>query len=155
MLSNTLSRSSMAQLAKPVLEGDLLIINTDGACRGNPGHSATGYVVGGLSFGRYIGFTTNNDAEYQAIIMALEKARELLGDKKAQQTRLEVRMDSELACKQLNGLYKVKNPKIKEHFATLQGLIPYFAEVRFKHVYREFNKDADAAGNKALDDAGY
>ena len=144
----------MARPAEPELDGDLLVINTDGACRGNPGHSATGFVVGGLSFGKYIGFTTNNDAEYQAIIMALAKAAELLG-KNAGETRLEVRMDSELACKQLNGIYKVKNPRIKEHYAAIKDALQTFKEVRFVHVYREFNKDADAAGNKALDDAGY
>jgi ribonuclease HI len=142
-------------MVKPHLEGDLLVIYTDGGSRGNPGPSATGFVVGGLSFGEYIGVTTNNDAEYQAIVMSLAKARELLGKVKAKQTRLEVRMDSELACKQLNHEYRLNDPTIQKHFITIWNAMLDFREVRFVHVRREFNKDADAAANRALDEAGH
>lgn len=137
------------------MQGDLLVIYTDGGSRGNPGPSATGFVVGGLSYGKYIGTTTNNDAEYQAIIMALAKARELLGKAKAKQTRLEVRMDSELACKQLNHEYRLNDATIQKHFITIWNAMLDFKEVTFVHVRREFNKDADAAANRALDEAGH
>lgn len=141
----------MDRPARPQLTDGVLVINTDGGSRGNPGPAASGWVVGGIPFGKYLGITTNNDAEYQAIVGALETSRELLGDEVAKRTLLEVRMDSELACKQLNRVYKVKNPRIKEHYAAIQALIPYFADVRFVHVYREQNKDADAAVNEVLD----
>lgn len=137
------------------MQGDLLVIYTDGGSRGNPGPSATGFVVGGLSYGKYIGTTTNNDAEYQAIIMALAKARELLGKAKAKQTRLEVRMDSELACRQLNHEYRLNDATIQKHFIAIWNAMLDFREVKFVHVRREFNKDADAAANRALDEAGY
>ncbi len=137
------------------MQGDLLVIYTDGGSRGNPGPSATGFVVGGISYGKYIGTTTNNDAEYQAIIMALAKARELLGKAKAKQTRLEVRMDSELACRQLNHEYRLNDATIQKHFIAIWNAMLDFREVKFVHVRREFNKDADAAANRALDEAGY
>lgn len=140
----------MAPTAKPALTDGILVAYTDGGSRGNPGPAASGWVVGGIASGKYLGVTTNNDAEYQAIIGALTSASELLGDEAAR-TRVEVRMDSELACKQLTGLYKVKNPRIREHFAAIQRLIPRFADVRFVHVYREQNKEADAAVNRVLD----
>lgn len=142
----------MARPAEPLLTDGVLLIYTDGGSRGNPGPAASGWVVGGLSFGKYLGVTTNNDAEYQAIIEGLRTAKELLGPKAAD-TRVEMRMDSELACKQLNGVYKVKNPRIREHFATVKSLVPDFASVRFVHVYREQNKEADAAVNEVLDNA--
>lgn len=141
---------------RPVLEDDgTLVCYTDGACRGNPGHSSTGFVIGGIPHGKYIGVTTNNDAEYQAIIMALAKARELLGKPKAKQTVVEVRMDSELACKQLNHEYRLNDPTIQKHFIVIWNAMLDFKEVRFVHVRREYNKDADAAANAALDQAGY
>lgn len=137
------------------MDGDLLVIYTDGGSRGNPGPSATGFVIGGLPFGKYIGTTTNNDAEYQAIVMSLVKARELLGKARAKQTRLEVRMDSELACKQLNHEYRLNDSTIQKHFITIWNSMLDFKEVKFVHVRREFNKDADAAANRALDEAGH
>lgn len=139
-------------LPKPHLEGDLLVIYTDGGSRGNPGDAASGWVVGGLSFGKYIGVTTNNDAEYQAIVMALRTARELLGKTKAKQTRLEVRMDSELACKQLNHEYRLNDATIQKHFIAIWNSMLDFKEVTFVHIRREFNKEADAAVNRALDE---
>lgn len=145
----------MAASAKPQLEDGLLVIYTDGASRGNPGPSALGCTIGGLSFGKYIGTTTNNDAEYQAIVFALAKARELLGKATAKRTRVEVRMDSELACRQLNHEYKLNDPRIQQHFIQIWNSMLDFAEVRFVHVRRELNKEADAAGNRALDEAGY
>jgi ribonuclease HI len=145
----------MALLAKPQLDGDLLVIYTDGGSRGNPGPAASGWTIGGLPFGKYIGITTNNDAEYQAIVMSLHQAKSLLGQTKAKQTRVEVRMDSELACKQLNHEYRLKDPQIQKHFIEIWNSMLDFKEVKFVHVRREFNKEADAAVNKALDEWQY
>ena len=64
-------------------------------------------------------------------------------------------MDSELACKQLNHEYRLKDPQIQKHFIEIWNLMLDFKEVRFVHVRREFNKEADAAVNKALDEAGH
>lgn len=141
--------------AKPQLTDGVLLIYTDGGSRGNPGPAAAGWVVGGLSFGTFIGSTTNNDAEYQAIVNGLRTARELLGKAAAKRTRVEVRMDSELACKQLNHEYRLHDPAIQRHFIEIWNLMLDFHEVRFVHVRREFNKEADAAVNRALDEAGY
>ena len=140
---------------EPRVEDGLLVIYTDGACRGNPGPSSTGFVVGGLPFGEFIGTTTNNDAEYQAIIMGLAKARALLGKPRAKTTRIEVRMDSELACRQLNHEYRLNDPTIQKHFIVIWNAMLDFEEVRFVHVRRELNKEADAAANEALDRAGH
>lgn len=140
---------------KPQLIDGVLVIYTDGGSRGNPGPAASGWVVGGVSAGAYIGTATNNDAEYQAIVGGLKTAKELLGKATAKKTRVEVRMDSELACKQLNHEYRLNDAQIQKHFIQIWNLMLDFKEVAFVHVRREFNKDADAAVNKVLDEAGY
>ncbi len=127
------------------------IINTDGGSRGNPGPSAIGVVVGGKEYGEYIGKTTNNVAEYKAVIFALKKAKALLGSKKAGETDVEVRADSELLVKQMNGEYKMKNEELQPLFIEVWNLKQDFKSVAFKHVPREENKDADRMVNQALD----
>ena len=128
------------------------IINTDGGARGNPGPSAIGVVIrdskGKVVFqiGKYIGKTTNNQAEYQAVVFALEKAFELGA------TELEFNLDSELVVKQLSGEYKVKNHDLAQQFLKIWNLKNKFIKVSYKHVYREANKDADELVNKALDE---
>lgn len=130
----------------------------DGGSRGNPGPSASGYVLYELSkegelgkkifeHGEYLGEATNNHAEYMAIILGVKKAKELGAE------MLDVRLDSELAVKQLNGEYRVKNENLAKLFVQLHNLRQKFQEIRFSHVRREFNKEADAMVNKALDQA--
>ena len=125
---------------------------TDGGSRGNPGPAASGAVVKTpegevlAEAMKYLGETTNNQAEYTAIIIGLEKAREL-GAK-----RVDEFLDSELATKQLKGEYKVKNPGIAQRFLEVKNLIHAFDRVTFTHVYRENNKEADALVNKCLDE---
>ena len=131
--------------------GSKLLIYTDGGARGNPGPAAIGYVVGSKRYGERIGHTTNNVAEYRAVIAALQKAKQLLGKSKARQTELDVRMDSELVCKQMNGQYKILEPELQKLFVELWNLKPDFKSVLFTHVRREQNKDADAMVNQALD----
>lgn len=127
-----------------------MIIYTDGASRGNPGPAAAGYVVGGISYGKKLGVQTNNYAEYMAIILSLQKAREVLGDT-AQKTTLEVRMDSQLAVRQLSGQYRVKSVTIKPLYEQVVTLRHSFKKVSFVHVPREKNTEADQAANDALD----
>ncbi len=127
------------------------IINTDGGSRGNPGNAAIGVVVDGREYGEYIGKTTNNVAEYKAVIFALKKAKALLGSKEATETEVEIRADSELLVKQMNGEYKIKNEELQPLFFEIWNSKQDFKSVAFKHVPREENKDADRLVNQALD----
>jgi len=128
-----------------------LITYTDGGSRGNPGPSAFGYVVKTpdgetiAGHGEYIGVTTNNQAEYKGILAAIRKARELGAE------TLEMRMDSELAVKQLTGEYKVKDAGLATLYLLIHNEKIAFKKVTFKHVRREYNTEADAQVNKALD----
>lgn len=135
-----------------------LIIYTDGGSRGNPGPSAIGAVfVDGATnevlktYGERVEDGTNNEAEYKAIIFALKKAKALYGKDKVKNMEIEMRMDSELACKQLNGEYKLSTKHIQEFFIEVWNLKTDFGKVIFTHIPREQNKLADAAVNKALD----
>ena len=131
---------------------------TDGGARGNPGPAATGVVLVSLNdegeeggvveeFGVFLGETTNNQAEYQAIIHGLEKAKELGF------TVVDARMDSELAVKQLNGEYRVKNEGLAKKVLEIHNLKQSFRDVRFSHVRRAQNTRADVQVNKAIDNA--
>lgn len=126
---------------------------SDGASRGNPGPAAVGIVLLDRdgselwSEGRRIGRATNNVAEYRGAIAALEKARELGLDE------LELRMDSELVVKQLNGEYRVKDPSLALLKHDVDALLDAFRSVRIRHVRREENRDTDRLANEALDAA--
>lgn len=128
-----------------------IIIHSDGGARGNPGpagigailHSADSKVIAEIS--KYIGETTNNQAEYQALIAALEKAKEL----KAQE--VDCFLDSELVVKQLNREYKVKNAELAPLFLKVHNLSLSFKKIKFSHVRRELNKEADCLANRAMD----
>jgi ribonuclease HI len=128
-----------------------LIIYTDGGSRGNPGPSASGFVIFDaqerplFEGGKYLGITTNNQAEYQAVKLALQKALEMGGK------RLSCRMDSQLVVNQLNGIYQIRNRDLWPIHANIKELAKHFEKVTFTHVRREFNKDADAMVNKILD----
>lgn len=128
-------------------------IYTDGGSRGNPGPSAGAYVITDLNdaviekSGYYLGITTNNQAEYQALRRGLERAR-LLGA-----TKLHVFMDSLLVVNQLKGIFKVRNRELWPIYeATAEFSKEHFKEVLFTHVPREFNKVADAEVNRILDE---
>lgn len=131
---------------------DELIVYTDGGSRGNPGPSASGFVIQNMreepiySGGKYLGITTNNQAEYQAVKLALEKAAEL----KAK--RLSFRLDSQLVVNQINGIFQIKNRDLWPIHQSIKQLISGFEKVSFTHVRREFNQDADAMVNKILDE---
>ena len=133
------------------IEHEHVTIYSDGGSRGNPGPSASGFVIindrdevihqGGV----YLGITTNNQAEYHGVRLGLEKALEI-GAKK-----VDFRMDSLLVTNQLNGLYKVKNHELWPIYERIKELMQHFESVKFSHVRREFNKLADGMVNKILD----
>jgi ribonuclease HI len=127
------------------------ILHTDGGARGNPGPAGIGVVleIDGRKeqFKKYIGEATNNQAEYQALILGLEKA------KAAGATEVECLLDSELVVKQLNREYKVKNEGIAPLFVKVWNLAQGFEKISFKHIFRESNKEADRLVNEAIDEA--
>lgn len=128
-----------------------LVLYSDGGSRGNPGPSASGYVLMDsngtivVKKGVYLGHGTNNRAEYMSLKFGLEKAREL-GAK-----RVHAYMDSQLVVKQMQGAYKIKNKGLIPIYLEIRGLVGQFEGVTFTHVPRELNKLADAEVNKALD----
>lgn len=136
-----------------------LIINTDGGSRGNPGPSGIGVVFFDekgkkiITFKEYIGEATNNIAEYRALILALEKAKDFStkGGPTSGWDEIECRLDSELVVKQLTGEYKVKDKNMKELFAQVQEL-SFFKPIKYVHIRREKNKEADALVNEVIDE---
>lgn len=123
---------------------------TDGGARGNPGPAGIGVVIKDgdnlvESFGRYIGETTNNQAEYQALIAALERAS-ILGAED-----VECKLDSELVVKQMRHEYKVRDAGLQTLFLRAHNLSAGFKKVSFHHIRREFNSAADAEVNTAID----
>jgi ribonuclease HI len=130
-------------------------IFTDGGARGNPGPAGIGIVITGLSAGKqvigeFIGKTTNNEAEYRALIVALQKVIELSGGEDLGQ--IDCYSDSELMVKQLNGEYKVKDMNLRELFLEVLKLKSEIkVPITFSHVRREKNVEADAVLNEVLD----
>lgn len=124
----------------------------DGAARGNPGEAGCGAVIcdetGAVvkELRRYLGKTTNNVAEYEALIMGLEGVLALGGKE------LRVQSDSELLVRQLNGLYRVKDEKLKKLYRKALGLLRQLKTYRIVHVMREHNRLADRLANRAIDD---
>lgn len=129
-----------------------VIIYSDGGSRGNPGQSASGFVIKDaqektvFEGGKYLGITTNNQAEYQAVKLALEKALELGAQ------YVQFRLDSQLVANQLNGVYQIRNRDLWPIHNSIKELIAKFKQVTFTHVRREFNHEADAMVNKILDE---
>lgn len=134
-----------------------LIIYTDGGSRGNPGPSAIGAAfvsfndgAAARTYGERIPDGTNNEAEYKAVIFALKKAKQLYGKEKAKQMDVEVRADSELLVRQLNGAYKLSQKHIQELFIEVWNLKTDFKKVDFTHIPREQNALADKMVNEAF-----
>jgi len=126
---------------------------TDGGARGNPGPAGAGAVILSLKgdtlleLKRYLGTETNNVAEYTAILMGLQGAQELGA------AEVSVFMDSELAVRQLNGVYRVRNATLMKYYLEIKDLVRTFDRVTFTHVRREKNKHADRLVNEAIDEA--
>lgn len=130
-----------------------LVVYVDGGARGNPGPAAIGVVVSTAEgapveqLGEPIGETTNNVAEYRALLRGLERARALGA------SDVEVVGDSELVAKQVNGQYKVKHAGLKPLHAEAQQALAGFERWRVRTVPRAQNAAADALVNAALDAA--
>ncbi|MEW6776510.1 MAG: ribonuclease HI family protein [Bdellovibrionota bacterium] len=133
-------------------KAESLVIHCDGASRGNPGEAGAGAILrtpeGGVvgHVSKYLGRKTNNEAEYTALILALEAA----GGAGARQVL--VRCDSELMVRQMNGQYKVKHPGLKPLFEKAKALAGGFSRFTIEHVRREYNGDADTLANRAIDE---
>lgn len=131
-----------------------IIIYTDGGSRNNPGPAGVGVVIydeiGNIleTHKECIGKATNNVAEYMALVIALKRAQKFEPD------AIDCFLDSELVVKQLTGVYKVKEPGMKELFNQIKDLI-FFKNITFTHIRREKNKLADSLVNEALDEAGF
>jgi len=132
-----------------------LLIASDGGSRGNPGPAAIGAVVRDAESGELlasvsecIGVTTNNVAEYRALVAALELAAPF------QARRVVARADSQLLIRQLEGAYRVKQAHLRPLFERARDLLGSYEEVVLEHVRREDNAEADALVNAALDASG-
>lgn len=133
------------------MPGDRWVLSVDGAARGNPGPAGVAAVLVDSS-GRevfaakaYIGETTNNVAEYRALVLGLTEAAAFASD-------LLVQCDSELVVRQVNGEYKVKNTQLKELIARVSALASGYKSLEVRHVPREKNSRADEVANEAIDE---
>jgi len=134
-----------------------IIINTDGGARGNPGPAGIGFTIKNddgsiLAEGyEYIGEKTNNFAEYEAVFLALKKAKSLMGSK-TREISFEIKLDSELVKKQLSGEYQIKEESLFPQFIKIWNLkVKDFPNIFFSHIAREENKEADELANMAMD----
>lgn len=132
---------------------DAVKLYADGGSRGNPGPSASGYVLLDMEGntlvdkGVYLGVTTNNQAEYQALKFALEEAQRM------RVRSVDVYMDSLLVINQMKGIFKVKNRDLWPIHDAVRRLASGFEHISYTQVPRELNKLADRAVNRALDEA--
>ncbi len=129
-----------------------LSLFTDGACRGNPGQGGAGAVlVGGNgevvgTAKKFLGHCTNNIAEYRALILGLETALE------RRTPAISIYLDSELLVRQIQGIYRVKNPDLKPLMVEIRNLLDRFDTWKIEHVPRSDNALADRLANEAIDE---
>ena len=151
MTSRGASTAGGSSSCEPVSDLDRVIINCDGAARGNPGPAGAGAVVVDdaghvlAEVAEGLGETTNNVAEYTAAIRGLEEA-ERLGAR-----RVLLRSDSQLLINQLTGRYRVKTPHLVPLHRRIRELVMRFERVTFEHVPRERNGEADRLANLGVD----
>lgn len=142
---------AVEETAKPAGKYKTVKMFSDGGSRGNPGPSASGYVLLDenddviLKSGVYLGITTNNQAEYRSLLFGLEEAKKLGA------REVDVYMDSLLVVNQMTGKFKVKNRDLWPIYEEIKKLSNEFKKVSFSHVPRELNKLADAEVNEVLD----
>jgi len=128
-----------------------LTIHTDGGARGNPGPAGIGVLIEDedgntvLEHSRYLGETTNNQAEYTAVIDALQHAKDMGAEE------VDFYLDSELVVKQLKGEYRVKDAGLAQLYLQVHNLRCAFRKATFTHIRREMNKQADKLANEAMD----
>ncbi len=128
-----------------------LVVNVDGASRGNPGKAGIGVAIFDedskliRECSEYIGIATNNVAEYKALILGIKEAI------KCSAQEILFRTDSELLAKQIMGEYKVRNTQLMYLFTEVQGLLKKLPKWKIKHIPRGENKEADMLANKGID----
>ena len=152
------------------------IIFGDGGSRGNPGKSASGWAIFEVesiswpknrdqasaitnsinsepvsSSAKYLGITTNNVAEWSALIYGLEEVLKFGNSKNDSKIEVLALLDSELVCKQVQGIYKVKQPHLIPLSLQVKNLVTKFAKFQVAHIFREDNKLADSMVNQCLD----
>ena len=136
------------------------ILYTDGGARGNPGPAGSGAVICDGD-GRVLknahkahGVATNNFAEYQAVVLALETLKKMVPEAKRKECEVEVRMDSELVMRQLTGRYQIKEETLFLSFIKIWNIrVADFPRITFVHIPREQNKLADEQSNIAMDES--
>ena len=133
-------------------DGGSAVANIDGGSRGNPGPAGYGVRIetgdgAVVELKQSLGSCTNNVAEYSGLLAALKWAVA------HGITTLHIRSDSELLVKQMKGEYRVKHPGLQPLYEEARTLVRHLGRVRFEHVRREFNKDADRLANEAMDEA--
>lgn len=127
---------------------------TDGACRGNPGPGGAGSVIrdgDGSVIGtckKYLGRCTNNEAEYQALIMGMEEAV------RRGCSRLDIFLDSELVVRQIGGAYRIRSKNLIKYIHRVKNLLSLFQDYTIAHIDRSLNQMADRLANEAIDEHG-
>jgi ribonuclease HI len=136
---------------RPLKKDAFLSVYVDGASRGNPGEAGAGAVIKDIKgnvikrFKRSLGVTTNNVAEYKALIIGLKEAQRLGG------SRIRVFVDSELVVKQVKGEYRVKNEGLRPLYSKAMDLLESFKGFEISHITRDKNAEADRLANEAID----
>ncbi len=134
-------------------KGVVLNLYIDGASKGNPGEAGAGIWIadgGGkkiFAMSRYLGHRTNNEAEYWALLLGLREVKRLGGES------VRIFTDSELVERQLNGLYRVKNPNLKVLHASAMKSLQEFSSYAVESIPREQNREADRLANLAVEKA--
>ncbi|OHA58830.1 MAG: hypothetical protein A2571_00390 [Candidatus Vogelbacteria bacterium RIFOXYD1_FULL_44_32] len=135
-----------------------IILNTDGGARGNPGPAGVGAVIYDENkkvvaiASKYIGETTNNEAEYQAVLLGLDLIKKNFSAEQIKSAEVELRVDSELIARQLAGKYKVKEDRLRVYHTQIKEILKTdFPNFKITEIRREQNKEADALANEAMD----
>lgn len=138
------------------MSGNKLIVYTDGGSRGNPGPAGAGVVICNeknqqiKEYSKDVGIRTNNEAEYEAVIFALQKIKQLFGKDKIKNFEIEMRVDSQLIARQLRGEYKIEEGKLSPLFIKVWNLRIDFGKITFIEIPREKNREADRLANEAM-----
>lgn len=150
--SNHWNKEKTKEKPQPKTETREVKLYTDGGSRGNPGPSAIGFAILDMNNelikkeSKYLGITTNNQAEYQGLKQGLEMCQQM------GLSKVDIYMDSLLVVNQMKGIYKVKNRDLWPIYDSVREFLSNFKKVTFTHVPREMNKLADSMVNDCLDD---
>lgn len=136
------------------------IAYTDGGARGNPGPAGSGaYITDATGkmlkeAHKALGKATNNYAEYSAVVLALETLKKLIPEAKRKNTEIEIRMDSELVARQLSNQYEIREETLFPLYIKVHNLtVSSFPKIKFVHIPREKNSEADRLSNVAMDES--